>query len=302
MKKLLLPVIIQVMKIKDILNKTRPAFSFEFFPPKDDSGFDSLFHTIEKLKPLSPAFVSVTYGAGGSSRNKTIDLVGRIKNDVGIEAMAHLTCVGHSRAEIGDVLNSLKSKGIENILSLRGDPPKGAEKFEANENGFKYANELTQYIKQNHSFCLGVAGYPEIHPESNSEASDIDNLKKKVDAGGDFIITQLFFDNDHYFKFVDKVSKAGISAPVIPGIMPILNFKQTIRFTQMCKTEIPVELMRKMEHLKDDSEAVKQVGIDHASMQCKELLRQGSPGIHFYTLNRSTATLAIMESLRSNAF
>jgi len=297
---LFLPVIIPSMKIKEILNTKRPVFSFEFFPPKDSAGFESLFQTIESLKPLAPAFVSVTYGAGGSSRHKTIDLVGRIKNDVGIEAMAHLTCVGHSRDEIGEVLKELEAKGIENVLALRGDPPQGQEHFVAHENGFKYANELTEFIKHNYSFCLGVAGYPEVHPESSNPVSDIENLKRKVSAGADFIITQLFFNNDHYFDFVTRVRAAGITVPVIPGIMPILNLKQTIRFTQMCQAEIPVDLMNKMEAVKDDTEAVKQIGIDHAAQQCRNLLDGGAPGIHFYTLNRSNATLAIMETLKSD--
>jgi methylenetetrahydrofolate reductase (NADPH) len=297
---LFLPVIISSMKIKEILNTKRPVFSFEFFPPKDSAGFESLFQTIESLKSLAPAFVSVTYGAGGSSRNKTIDLVGRIKNDVGIEAMAHLTCVGHSRDEIGDVLKELEAKGIENVLALRGDPPQGQEKFVAHENGFKYANELTDFIKHNYSFCLGCAGYPEVHPESTSVASDIESLKRKVSAGADFIITQLFFNNDHYFEFVAKVRAAGITVPVIPGIMPILNLKQTIRFTEMCQAEIPADLMNKMEAVKDDGEAVKQIGIAHAAQQCRNLLDGGAPGIHFYTLNRSNATLAIMETLKSD--
>ncbi len=289
------------MKIKEILKNTQPAFSFEFFPPKDPAGFESLFQTIENLKPLDPAFVSVTYGAGGSSRNKTIDLVGRIKNDVGIEAMAHLTCVGHSRAEIGNVLRELEAKGIENVLALRGDPPQGEEHFVAHENGFEYANELTDYIKENFSFCLGGAGYPEVHPESANADLDLENLKKKVSAGADFIITQLFFNNDHYFNFVERVRKAGITVPVIPGIMPILNLKQTIRFTKMCQAEIPADLMQKMEAVKDDGDAVKQIGIDHAAEQCRNLLDGGAPGIHFYTLNRSNATLAIMETLKMDS-
>ncbi len=288
------------MKIKDILDKTNPSFSFEFFPPKDDKGFSQLFSTIEKLSPCSPSYISVTYGAGGSTRSKTIDLVGRIKHEIGLESMAHLTCVGSPADEIQEILQSLKDKGIENILALRGDPPKGEKYFEKPKNGFGFANELVHFIKQSFDFCIGVAGYPEGHVECFNKEKDLDNLKMKVDAGADFIVTQLFFDNKYYFDFVEKLQSKGINIPVIAGIMPILNFKQILRFTEMCGSSIPKDLMGRLDQAKDDVEQVKSIGIEHSTQQCRNLIEQGAPGIHFYTLNKSVATLNIMKTLNGS--
>lgn len=289
------------MKIKDILIEHQPAFSFEFFPPKDSEGFDKLFSTIEKLKPCQPAYVSVTFGAGGSTRSKTLDLVGRIKKEIGLESMAHLTCVGSSRGELKDILNILQAGGTQNILALRGDPPQGYERFEKTEDGFAYANELVAFIRQNYDFCIGVAGYPEGHIECSDKDTDLENLKRKVDAGADFIVTQLFFDNRFYFDFVERARNIGITVPIIPGIMPILNVKQTKRFTKMCGSSIPDTLMRRLESAQDDPEAVRKIGIDHADAQCEQLLKNGAPGIHFYTLNRSNATLKIVKYLKNKA-
>lgn len=285
------------MKISEKL-KSSPVFSFEFFPPKDEAGFQSLFETIEKLKPANPAFVSVTYGAGGSTRSKTVDLVGKIKNEIGIESMAHLTCVGHQKEEIVSVLESLQECGIENILALRGDPPKGEEYFVKTEGGFGYANELVAFIKSKFSFCVGGACYPEGHVECSDLQKDMDNLKRKVDSGVDFLITQLFFDNRHYFDFIGRAEKEGINMPIIPGIMPILNLKQSQRFTKMCGASLSDSLLSKFDGFEDDPEKVREIGINHAIEQCKDLLQSGAPGIHFYTLNRSKATLAILEKLR----
>ena len=286
------------MKIIDIIRQDKPVFSFEFFPPKDLDGFDQLFKTIDNLKPWNPAFVSVTYGAGGSNRSKTIDLVGRIKKDIGLESMAHLTCVGHQKEEIVSVLESLHTLEIDNVLALRGDPPKGDEKFVKTEGGFGYANELVSLIKSKSSFCVGAACYPEGHIECPNLTIDMDNLKRKVDAGVDFLITQLFFDNKYYFDFIDKTLQAGINIPIIPGIMPILNIKQSQRFTKMCGATISDSLLAKFDGVQDDPEKVREIGINHAIDQCKDLLRSGAPGIHFYTLNRSKATLAILENLQ----
>ncbi len=286
------------MKISEKLNSSSPVFSFEFFPPKDSEGFATLFETIGRLKPSDPGFVSVTYGAGGSTRTKTIDLVGNIKNAIGIESMAHLTCVGHDEQEIRSVLESLQAKNIENILALRGDPPQGEEKFIKTEGGFEYGNELVAYMKKNFSFCIGAACYPEGHVECQDLDRDIENLKRKVDSGVDFLVTQLFFDNRHYFDFLDRAQKANINIPVIPGIMPILNFKQIQRFTKMCGASLSSSLLAKFEKIEDDSEKVRQTGIDHAIDQCRELLENKAPGVHFYTLNRSKATLAILGALR----
>lgn len=287
------------MKIKDILDKTGSAFSFEFFPPKDHEGFDQLFATIEQLKPCQPAYVSVTFGAGGSTRSKTIDLVGRIKNEIGLESMAHLTCVGSSQMELKGILDTLQERGIQNILALRGDPPQGQETFVKPAEGFAFANELVAFIRTNYDFCIGVAGYPEGHIECPDKESDLRNLKRKVDAGADFIVTQLFFDNRFYFEFVERARQLGIAVPIIPGIMPILNVKQTKRFTKMCGSSIPDSLMKRLEAAQDEPEKVRKIGIEHADSQCEQLLEQGAPGIHFYTLNRSNATLRILEHLKS---
>lgn len=285
------------MKIIEVLKQDKPAFSFEFFPPKDNDGFDKLFETIDNLKPLNPAFVSVTYGAGGSTRSKTIDLVGRIKKEIGLESMAHLTCVGHNSDEILNVLESIKKQNVDNVLALRGDPPAGEINFTKPNNGFGYAVELVQFICERFSFCIGVAGYPEGHPESSNREEDLFHLKKKVLAGASFIVTQLFFDNKYYFDFVASLRKIGVDVPVIPGIMPIVNLKQIKRFTKMCGATIPHDLMVRLEEAQDDPESVCQIGIDHAANQCRKLLMQGAPGIHFYTLNRSRATLSVLERL-----
>jgi len=285
------------MKIIDILEQANPAFSFEFFPPKDSDGFERLFKTIDNLKPLNPAFVSVTYGAGGSTRSKTIDLVGRIKKEIGLESMAHLTCVGHNTEEIMNVLQDIKKQNVDNVLALRGDPPGGETNFTKPNNGFGYGVELVHFISEHFSFCIGVAGYPEGHPESSNRKEDLFHLKEKVLAGASFIVTQLFFDNKYYFDFVANLRKIGVNVPVIPGIMPIVNLKQIKRFTKMCGATVPHDLMVRLEAVQDDPESVYQIGIDHAANQCRKLLMQGAPGIHFYTLNRSRATLSVLERL-----
>jgi methylenetetrahydrofolate reductase (NADH) len=287
------------MKISEILKQGSQPFSFEFFPPKTDEGFDQLFQTIENLKSWNPGYVSVTYGAGGSTRAKTLDLVGRIKNQIGLEGMAHLTCVGHTSDEIRGILDRLKEDGIENVLALRGDPPKGEDSFVKTENGFGFGNELVGFIRKHYSFCLGVAGYPEGHVECPDKRIDLENLKRKVDAGADFIVTQLFFDNRFFFEFCERARANGIHVPIVPGIMPIINARQTQRFTKMCGASIPSALMERLEQSQDDAGAVRQIGVEHATTQCDELLKNGVPGIHFYTLNQSTATLAILENLKT---
>ncbi len=289
------------MKINEKLNSSSPVFSFEFFPPKDSEGFATLYETIGQLKPAAPGFVSVTYGAGGSTRSKTVDLVGKIKNDIGIESMAHLTCVGHDQQEIRSVLESLQAQNIENVLALRGDPHQGEETFVKTDSGFEFGNELVAFIKKKFSFCIGAACYPEGHVECKDLDKDIENLKRKVDSGVDFLVTQLFFDNRYYFEFLDRAQKENINVPVIPGIMPILNLKQIQRFTKMCGASLSPSLMAKFEGVQDDKEKVRQIGIEHAIEQCRELLENKAPGIHFYTLNRSKATLTILGALREFA-
>lgn len=287
------------MKISEKIATKNPTFSFEFFPPKDREGTDRLFETVERLKSYEPDYVSVTYGAGGSTRKLTVELVERIQRDTGLDAMAHLTCVGSTREEIAGVLDSLKRANIDNVLALRGDPPKGETKFVKTEGGFSYANELADFVRDGWGFCLGGACYPEKHPEASDFDTDLVNLKRKVDAGVSFLVTQLFFDNTDYFRFVEKARAAGIEAPIVAGIMPITNFKQVKRFTAMCGATIPEDLIQKLEETDGDAERVRAIGIAHATAQCKELLDRGVPGIHFYTLNRSTATVTVLEALRA---
>ena len=286
------------MKIIDILNAGKPTISFEFSPPKDDAGFEHLFQTIEELRPLAPSYVSVTYGAGGGTRRKTVDLVTRIKHEIGIESMAHLTCVGSTREDTASVLDSLRDSGMENVLPLRGDPPRGETDFTPTPGGFRYASELVEFIRPNYSFCLAGACYPEAHPEAASPQADLDSLKRKVDAGVDFLITQLFFDNEDFLRFRDRAVAAGINVPILAGIMPIRNVKQIKRFTEMCGASLPVELLSKIEAVEDDHDAVAQIGVHHAMRQCERLLGESVAGIHFYTLNRSTATRAIFQEIK----
>lgn len=286
------------MKISQMFKAGRPLFSFEFFPPKNEAASQQLLETIGHLKELKPDFVSVTYGAGGSTRAQTLELVTRIKRDTGIEAMAHLTCVGHSRAEIRAVLRELDSAGVDNVLVLRGDPPKGETSFRPHPDGFRYANELAAEISGLNRFCFGVAGYPEKHVEASSLENDLQNLKRKVDAGASFVTTQLFFHNGHYFDFVARAKALGIRVPIVPGIMPVSNVAQIQRFASMCGATLPASLLQQLEPVQSDAEAVARIGISHALAQCRELLARGAPGIHFYTLNRSRATREILEGLR----
>ncbi|HVG57106.1 MAG TPA: methylenetetrahydrofolate reductase [NAD(P)H] [Hyalangium sp.] len=290
------------MKIRNRLNPSNPCFSFEFFPPKTDEGTANLLKTLEDLAPLEPGFVSVTYGAGGSMRDRTVELVTRIKQTTGIEAMAHLTCVGHSQEELREILQRLAAAKIDNVLPLRGDPPKGETRFVPAAGGFRYASELVQFIREeDFNFCLGGACYPEGHVETVSRDDDLRHLKAKVDAGLDFLITQLFFDNAFYFDFVERARRAGINIPIVPGIMPITNFEQVHRFTRMCGTTVPMRLGLQLERVKDQPEAVVQLGVAHATVQCMELLARGVPGIHFYTLNKSPATRMIVGALRARS-
>lgn len=287
------------MKIVDQLKSGEPAFSFEFFPPKDEAGLERLFEAISELRPYKPAYVSVTYGAGGSTRSLTVDLVRRIRDEIGLEAMAHLTCVGATSAELDQVLRDLRDVGAENILPLRGDAPQGHAHFEAVPGGFSYASELVAHAKERFDFCLAGACYPEGHPEAPSIEADLDNLKKKVDAGVDFLITQLFFNNEDYFRFVDRARAAGIEVPIIAGIMPITNVSQLKRFTQLCGAKIPPGLLARLESNEEDRSKVRAIGVEHATDQCAALLEGGAPGVHFYTLNRSLATREILDNLRS---
>jgi methylenetetrahydrofolate reductase (NADPH) len=286
------------MKIRNRLNPSDPCFSFEFFPPKTEEGRRALLRTVEDLRPLEPGFVSVTYGAGGSTRDRTVDLVRQIRT-TGLETMAHLTCVGHSKDELGPLVDQILGLGVENILALRGDPPAGSREFVPTEGGFHYAAELVRFIRErDHHICLGGAGYPEGHVETPSREDDLRHLKAKVDAGLDFVITQLFFDNAFYFDFVERARRIGINVPIVPGIMPITNIEQMERFVRLCGATVPMRLVLQLERYRDDPEAVVQLGVAHATVQCMELLQRGVPGIHFYTLNKSPATRLIVSALR----
>jgi methylenetetrahydrofolate reductase (NADPH) len=286
------------MKIRDMFDGPSRVVSFEFFPPKHDDGVESLYHTVEALKGCRPSFVSVTYGAGGSTRDRTIELVSRIKRDLGVEAMAHLTCVGATRDEIARVLDRLAEAGVENVLALRGDPPKGQTAFIRPAGGFGYASELVAFIRdRGYAFCLGAACYPEGHPEASSRDDDLAHLKEKVAAGAEFLISQLFFDNQDYFPFIRRVRAAGIDVPIVPGLMPITNVAQIERFTQICGTRIPQELYRRLRIVERDPAAVVATGVYWTTRQAKHLLDGGAPGVHFYTLNKSSATLAVHAAL-----
>lgn len=289
------------MKISEFYKKQKHTFSFEFFPPKTDEAEAKLFETAAQLKALKPSFVSVTYGAMGTTRSNTLRIVGRIKNEIGIEAAAHLTCVGNTRDEIAQVLKDLKSQGVENIVALRGDPPKGATEFKPVAGGFANANELVSFIRSQPEFAkhfaLAVAGYPEGHIECPDKEKDFQNLKRKIEAGADAVITQLFFNNADYFTLVEKLKNAGVNIPVIAGIMPITNGAQIQRFASMCGAKIPREMETAISKLGDDQPSVEAYGIEYATKQCAELLKNGIPGIHFYTLNRSQATQAIYKNL-----
>lgn len=285
------------MKIVDRLGKS-PLFSFEFFPPKDAEGVERLFETIGELKPYEPAYVSVTYGAAGSTQRLTVELVQRIKHEVGIEAMAHLTCVGATRDELARVLEQLRDGGIENVIALRGDPPRGETTFKRTEGGFGNAAELVALMRARYEFCIAAACYPEKHIEAPDANTDLLHLKAKVDAGADFLITQLFFENDDYFRFVDRARAAGIHVPILAGIMPVTNLSQMKRFTAFCGSRIPAPLLARLEACGADNDAVRSVGVDYATDQCRDLLARGVPGIHFYTLNRSLATRHVLDRLR----
>jgi methylenetetrahydrofolate reductase (NADPH) len=285
------------MRITDALENVRPFFSFKFFPPKDETGAKALFSAIEALGPLRPAFVSITYGAGGSTRARTVALAKQIQSETGLTVVAHVTCVGSTRAELRSLFDELAHAGIENILALRGDPPKGATAFEPPPGGFSYASELIAMLRRNYDFCVGAAFYPEMHVEAASPQDDLMHLREKVQAGAQFLVSQLFFDNERYFVFAARARAAGIEVPMIPGLMPITNFDQIQRFTAMCGASIPPKLRAEMEARKGDSRAIEDLGVSYAAMQAVELLNGGVPGMHFYTLNRSPATRAVVSAL-----
>ena len=288
------------MRLDTVLEGRRqPVFSFEFFPPKTDDGVRQLFEAISHLRDLEPTFVSVTYGAGGSVRTRTVDLVTRIRRELDIEPVAHLTCVDATVDDLQGILDGLRDAGIDNVLALRGDPPEGVERFVPSAGGLAHGSELMELITDRYGFCVGGACYPEKHPESVDTDEDIRSAKRKADAGASYLITNLFFDNRMYFDFVARARAAGVTVPIIPGIMPVTNVGQIRRFTLKIGATIPEPLLEALRSREDDPEAVLQLGVAWATLQCAELLAGGAPGVHFFTMNRSPATRAILSALRA---
>jgi methylenetetrahydrofolate reductase (NADPH) len=285
------------MHIRDLFKQKKFTLSFEVFPPTREGNLENLFVTIKELSDLKPDFISVTYGAGGSTREKTLEIASRVKKDFNTEALAHLTCVQSTKDDIARILDLFKDENIENILALRGDPPTGAEKFIRTEGGFDYANELVSFIRRTNHFSIGVAGYPEGHIEAPSLDADMLNLKRKVDAGADFITTQLFFNNEAFYRFRDRAWTMGIKIPILPGVFPILNYKQVQRIVCLCGATIPSALGEKIDKLKDKTEEVEKYGIEYAMSQAEDLIRNDVSGLHIYSMNRSEPVKRILQEL-----
>lgn len=288
------------MRIDELLATQRPVFSVEFFPPRSEDGLSMLIETVEALKPLEPDYVSVTYGAGGSTRDGTVEMVERMKSEYGLEAMAHLSCVGETRDGLRNILDRFRDAGIENVMALRGDPPRGETDFTPPEDGLTSAAELTSFISDSYDFTLGGACFPEVHPEAEDLQTDLRYLKTKVDAGARFLITQLFFDNRVYFDFVAAAREIGIDVPIIPAVIPINSFGQVARICKLCDAEIPTDLSAAMESLGGDEDAERLLGVAYAARQCEELLAAGAPGVHFIALNRAPGTRAVLAALHAS--
>ena len=285
------------MKLADLYARPGLTLSVEFFPPKTDKGEENLFREIEIIKRLKPAFCSVTYGAGGSTREKTVDLVDRIHRECGLEVMCHLTVVGQSKDDARAVLKKLKKKGIQNLLALGGDPPQGMTDWKPHADGFHYAVELVREAKTLGGFSIAVAGFPEVHPRAESRSSDLKFLKEKVDAGAVAVITQLFFDNADFYRFAEDLRNLGVTVPIVPGILPVLSAPQVRRFTTLCCSKIPPRLEHQLAKVENDDDAAVEVGIEYATKQCEDLIKSGVPGIHFYSLNKSHSLQAICKNL-----
>ena len=284
--------------ISELLATQHMVRSLEFFPPKDVAGVEALRQTAIALKRIAPDFVSVTYGAGGSTRERTAQVSRLLRTDIGFTVMPHLTCVGHTREELNGVADRLHAGGYRNIMTLRGDPPKGETQFVPYQDGLRYGSDLVALLKTRHAdFCLGVGGYPEKHPEAPSLETDLDNLKRKVGAGASFITTQLFFDNAVYYRFVEKCRARGITVPIVPGIMPVLSLKQIKRFTEMCGATLPEKLIKRLEAAGDTPEIVETLGIDWSLTQIRDLLAHDAPGYHLYIMNRAKSALTLAAGL-----
>ena len=286
------------MKFADFYGKDYPVISFELFPPRTEKMLAELEERLPKLISLGPSFITVTYGALGSTQERTLDIASRIKNEYGMETAHHLTCVGASRDQITTTLDMIRQHKIENIVALRGDPVKGDAMFAAPENGYDHANQLVEHIRAFGDFGIGVAGYPEKHIEAPDEATDLEHLKRKVASGADVIITQLYYDNRHFYHFVEQCRAAGIHQPIVPGLMPILSVEQIKRITGLCGATIPIQLLRQLENAGNDEKRVQEIGIVHTANQALELLNQGVPGIHFYVLNQHFHIAEIMERIK----
>ena len=284
------------LKIKDILSNTRPV-SFEFFPPRNEEGIPAVLETLDELKQYCPDFVSVTYGAGGSTRAFTEEITLQAKRTAGVEVMAHLTCVGQTKEEIHGVLERLDAGGVENIIALRGDPPRGETEFVPVAGGFPHATDLLKHVKANFDFGVAAACYPEGHTESVDLATDLEYVKMKVDNGADFLVTQLFYDNRHYFDFIERARAAGIEVPIIPGVLPVLNSAQVRRFTALSGSEIPPDLDKLLDKYVDSDNSARDMGVEYATAQVRELWDSGVPGVHFYALNRSYSVSRILDNL-----
>ncbi len=284
--------------ISDLFAQHRPLRSLEFFPPKDEAGVQSLRQTAAALKRIEPGFVSVTYGAGGGTRERTAQVTAMLKQEFGFTVMPHLTAVNHSREELAAIADTHYARGIRNIMALRGDVPKGSSAAAAFKEGLRYGRDVVALLKARHpDFCLGVAGYPEKHPEAPSAEADLANLRRKVDAGASFVTTQLFFDNDVYYRFADRCRAAGIAVPIVPGIMPVLSLKQVTRMTTLCGASLPDRLIRRLEAAGDQPDIVDTLGIDWALMQIRDLMARGAPGYHLYILNRARSALTLAAGL-----
>jgi methylenetetrahydrofolate reductase (NADPH) len=282
--------------ITSALSQANPLFSVEFFPPKDDAGGRRMLETAEAIRPYKPNFVSITYGAGGGTRETTMRYARILQNEYHFEVMPHLTCVGHTVDELLEILEDFAKAGFRNVMALRGDPPQGEEVFKATEGGLSYGSDLVELIRNNFpDFGIGVGGYPEKHPEAEDKAIDLTNLKTKVDAGADFITTQLFFDNQVYFDFVKSCKESAINIPVLPGLLPVLSLGQVRRFCKMCEASLPTSLEHKLTQAEDENQPT--VGAEWAASQINELLQEGAPGYHIYALNKPQSTLQILESL-----